>query len=409
MGGLVAWRKQITIPTWLGLPTGTPGDSTPVDVAGEIAVAERGPTLWALRAPTTTAQAYVAANPVPPQPPAQVTGLTAAPGNAHVALSWSAASGATSYKLYRTISGSEILLATQSGTTYDHAGLTNGVAVSYRVVATNSAGDATTSATVSATPVALTLHTPNALPIIWGNGMLMEVGVPLIEGAIPAGGRTFTGNFERTMPAGVSNITIYGVEVLLLNRRSTPIQGARMIGGRSQTWNGDYLPNTGGAGVNALTGNPFTGWANFTVDGDPTLPVPAATSEREGAAWARLMFPSGVSLASLAFFWRFWHPGQNLATDYALTYAAWGANDWDQYGVGEGAGKIYNYQRQAVGDPYGLVTMYADGDGCTVPSTILFPAFSVHASPLNLSTHKFGPPGPGSFPFMISRFILDSA
>jgi hypothetical protein len=76
----------------------------------------------------------------PSAPPAP-TGLTATAGDGQVALSWSPASGATSYNLLRgTVGGQGSLL--RSGVTpgYTDTGVTNGTTWFYQVVAVNGAG-----------------------------------------------------------------------------------------------------------------------------------------------------------------------------------------------------------------------------------------------------------------------------
>ena len=90
--------------------------------------------------------------------PAAPTNLKATAGNASVALTWNASSGATSYNVYRgTASGGETLL--KSGLTaagYTDTGLTNGTPYFYQVAALDSAGTSLKSAEVSATPTAAT-------------------------------------------------------------------------------------------------------------------------------------------------------------------------------------------------------------------------------------------------------------
>jgi hypothetical protein len=86
------------------------------------------------------------------------TGLAATPGNNQVALSWSASTGATSYRIYRgTAKGGETLLAspTGTGTSFVDSAATNGTTYYYQVTAVNSAGESPRSAEVSATPQAL--------------------------------------------------------------------------------------------------------------------------------------------------------------------------------------------------------------------------------------------------------------
>jgi fibronectin type 3 domain-containing protein len=90
--------------------------------------------------------------------PSAPTGLSATPNNESVSLSWTASSGATSYKVYRsTTSGGEGTTAyatVTSGTSYTDTGVTNGTAYYYTVAAVNSAGTSAQSAQVTATPTA---------------------------------------------------------------------------------------------------------------------------------------------------------------------------------------------------------------------------------------------------------------
>ncbi|MGO8672106.1 MAG: choice-of-anchor tandem repeat GloVer-containing protein, partial [Capsulimonadaceae bacterium] len=105
-----------------------------------------------------------------PEPPAPVTpaGLTATAGNGQVALSWTASTGATSYKVYRgTTSGGEASTAigTASTTAYTDTGLTNFVTYFYKVAAVNGGGISALSNEASAMPA------PPLSPthVLWSN------------------------------------------------------------------------------------------------------------------------------------------------------------------------------------------------------------------------------------------------
>ncbi len=91
-----------------------------------------------------------------PPPP---TGLTPTAGNAQVALTWNASSGATSYNVKRsTTSGGPYTTITNVATTsYTDTGLANGTTYYYVVSALNSNGESANSGQVSATPTATTL------------------------------------------------------------------------------------------------------------------------------------------------------------------------------------------------------------------------------------------------------------
>ncbi|WP_150266892.1 endo-1,4-beta-xylanase [Paenibacillus tepidiphilus] len=89
-----------------------------------------------------------------PAVPAAPANVSATAGSALVNLSWSASSGAASYKVQRSLTsgGPYTNIASVAGTSYSDAAVTNGTAYYYVVKAVNSAGESPASAQVSATP-----------------------------------------------------------------------------------------------------------------------------------------------------------------------------------------------------------------------------------------------------------------
>lgn len=87
-------------------------------------------------------------------------GVSASAGNSQVIVSWSSASGAASYNIYRsTASGGQGTTPYRSNLTaspFTDTGVTNGTTYFYKVSAVNSAGEGALSAEVQATPVAPT-------------------------------------------------------------------------------------------------------------------------------------------------------------------------------------------------------------------------------------------------------------
>jgi fibronectin type 3 domain-containing protein len=97
--------------------------------------------------------AYAGATTIPAAP----TGLAANAGNAQVALSWTATTGASSYKVKRaTVSGGPYTTIATGVTSpsYTNTSLTNGTTYYYVVSAVNGSGESANSAQVSATPSA---------------------------------------------------------------------------------------------------------------------------------------------------------------------------------------------------------------------------------------------------------------
>ena len=96
------------------------------------------------------------ATPTAPPPPSAPTGLVATAGNAQVALTWTASTGATSYNVKRsTTNGSGYqIVGSPTTTSFINTGLTNGTTYYYVVTAVDSSGEGSASLQASATPAA---------------------------------------------------------------------------------------------------------------------------------------------------------------------------------------------------------------------------------------------------------------
>ena len=120
--------------------------------------------------PTTDIWTYTVGTPNPP------TGLTSAPGNAQVALSWIASISATSYNVKRATAGPggpyTPIASGVTGTGYTDYAVANGTTYYYVVTAVNAAGESGNSAAVSATPQLSPPNPPGGLMAIEGIGMV---------------------------------------------------------------------------------------------------------------------------------------------------------------------------------------------------------------------------------------------
>jgi fibronectin type 3 domain-containing protein/regulation of enolase protein 1 (concanavalin A-like superfamily) len=138
----------------------------------------------------------VSATPFGP-PPAAPTGLTATAGNAQVALSWTASSGATSYNVKRaTVSGGPYTTVATgvTATSYTNTGLTNGTTYYYVVSAVNSSGESANSTQASATPSA---------PVTWLN---VDIGAVGTAGSGTLSGGTYTVRGAGTDIGGTADV-----------------------------------------------------------------------------------------------------------------------------------------------------------------------------------------------------------
>jgi len=219
----------------------------------------------AVNAAGTSAQSSEASA-TPNTVPSAPTGLTASPGNAQVSLSWTAASGATSYNVYRsTTSGGEGTTAIATGITgiaYNDTGLTNGTTYFYKVAAVNSAGTSAQSSEASATPsMSGAPGTPGGVVAIGNNGQVTIAWNPSGgstsyniyrsatsggEGSTPyAQGLTSTSWVDN----GVANGTTYFYKVAAVNANGTSAQSTEASASPNASI--PYAPG----GLNTAAGN----------------------------------------------------------------------------------------------------------------------------------------------------------
>ncbi|EWT02522.1 autotransporter adhesin, partial [Intrasporangium oryzae NRRL B-24470] len=157
------------------------------------------------------------ATPQPTQPtvPSAPTGLSALPGNASVALSWTApasngGSAITGYNVYRgqTPGGeSATPIATNvSGTSYRDTGEVNGSAYYYKVSAVNAVGTSLQSNEASATPQATVSSAPVGLVASSGDGSVaLSWQMPTSDGGSGITGYTV---YRGTSAGGESSVPI---------------------------------------------------------------------------------------------------------------------------------------------------------------------------------------------------------
>jgi hypothetical protein len=250
--------------------------------------------------------------------PAAPTGLTATAGNAQVALSWTASSGATSYSIYRgTTAGGESSTAIAtgiSGTSFTNTGLTNGATYYYKVAAVNAGGASPLSGEASATPAATeTMGANTILPNAdSGNGNLLTAQQATLAqpGALQslsfyvtqAAGSLILGVYDASAPGG-------GPGKLLAQTNSfTPVVGwntaavTTSVQLAAGTYWLAYLPSDNNLAFVKTTTSPVNSeWYSFSFGPLPTqFSTSVLTSSSHWSLYATLGLPELLAGAPIA-------------------------------------------------------------------------------------------------------------
>jgi fibronectin type 3 domain-containing protein len=247
---------------------------------------------------------------VPPVP----TGLTATAGNAQVALTWNASSGAASYYVKRsTTSGSGYAqIATPAAANYTDTGLTNGTKYYYVISAYNSAGQSSNSPEVSVTPMAPAgpPAAPANLQATAGNAQVM------LTWSASASGTSY--NVKRSTTSG-------GPYAILSSPTVTSFTDTGLTNGTTYYYVVSALNSAGESGNSAqASAAPVNTPADVTVTIDPTKTKPISP-------WIYgINFYSGVSGAP-----------PHLTFDRAGGNR-WTAYNWETNASNAGSDYIYN-------------------------------------------------------------------
>src|SRR5580700_4069620 len=212
--------------------------------------------------------------------PAVPSGLTAAAGNAQVALNWTASSGATGYYVKRstTTGGPYTQIATQAMTTDTDMGLTNGTKYFYVVAAYNSAGPSANSAEVNATPVLPRPVAPMGLAATPGNAQVSLTWTASASASSYHLKRSTTSGAETQISAptstnytdtGLTNGTKYFYDVSAVNSggesANSPEVSATPVAPLSAPATPTGLQTTGGNALVTLSWNASAGAATYNV------------------------------------------------------------------------------------------------------------------------------------------------
>jgi hypothetical protein len=187
------------------------------------------------------------------------TGLSATAGNAQVALSWSAAGGATGYnvKSSTTNGGPYITIASPTTTSYTNTGLVNGTTYYYVVSATAGSNESSNSIQVGATPPGSTVNLALNKPVTVSSTQSGQPGSYAVDGNLTtrwASAWTAT-NWIYVDLQATYNIT----EVKLTWEAAYAASFQIQVSSDATIWTPIYSTTTGTGGIQDLTGLSGTG------------------------------------------------------------------------------------------------------------------------------------------------------
>ena len=250
----------------------------------------------------------------PPVP----SGLTALPGPAQVALSWTSDSGsgpnaASGYKLYRSVGGGAFTFLVQLGgassDSYTDSGLTDGTTYAYEITAYNGTGESAASSAVDATPPGIpatpsglgaSVSAPSAIGLSW-TADTPTAQVPVTGYRIyrsSDGGSTYpllttvSGAASNSYPdTGLTAGTTYRYEITAYNGNGESAQSAAVS---ATAWTTPGTP--GNLGAVAGNGQVVLGWtADTPTSAAPVTGYRIYRSSDGGSTYPLLATVSGSS------------------------------------------------------------------------------------------------------------------
>ena len=187
------------------------------------------------------------------------TGLTATPGYAQVALSWSAAAGATGYnvKSSTTNGGPYTTIASPTTTGYTNIGLVNGTTYYYVVSATAGTNESPNSLQASAAPSALTTNLALFKPVTVSSTQAGYPGTNAVDGNT---GTRWATDWTGTNWIYVDLLATYNISEVKLTWEAAYAASFEIdVSSNATDWTSIYSTTTGSGGVQDLTGLSGTG------------------------------------------------------------------------------------------------------------------------------------------------------